>query len=526
MDIDIAITMRKGVAPSFFYVSMQNNKGNSRKYEIYTERGMNDMKKMYVSPLKSVEDVPFGASRKDVRSAFGKFKEFKKDKDSNETADDFTYCRVYYDNGKMAAVEINIPACQVVIGMKLIDTTNVDLCKKSLDMEQFTDCNKSRSIFINTTGTKVKSITFGKPGYYDKDKEEKKNDPPNNSKPIKEDATISPGLGNVYDSIKASMSQSNPLVSPAPTGHALDAAIIRHGNSLKDNCFKHILLDMYVKVLPLDQDYISGHMGQMKSDISSMLKSKDMTATQYMTACKDATKAPLLEYVVRCVNNIASDYMRETKEEVTKAKEDGMDIPVPEPPEDPTENDEIKDQLVDIEDDVDYTTFIDTLKKKTIDKIVSDVTKIINDEKDSTNMEFNPKPIAELQETMESTTSIGMQYLQHKLILEQVDVTGMTEELLGCAIRESTLNQFDVCFKQPGSSFREFVGRIRDGKGSIINESAVSIFAESAKSADDVTKIVDEANEERDKKIDSKLKASEVINGNKEKDDGTKSPLK
>ena len=76
--------------------------------------------------------------------------------------------------------------------------------------------------------------------------------------------------------------------------------------------------------------------------------------------------------------------MEEAKEELKDAQENGEDVVAPTTP-DPETDDEIQNQLVDIKDDTEYDSFVDTLKKKTIDKIVSDVTKIINDKKETDN---------------------------------------------------------------------------------------------------------------------------------------------
>lgn len=331
---------------------------------------------------------------------------------------------------------------------------------------------------------------------------------------IKETPT---SLGSIYDSIKSSNTavNSNPLLGSAPTGDALKFQLGKKCEQLKDNCYKHILLDVYCKILPFDKEFVDGHIGQMKGDIDAMLQNKGMSPAQYMTSCYNATKASVLEFVMRSVNNIGKAYMEENQKEIEDAQKDGMDVPMPDVPEDPTTDENINDQLVDVENDIDYNQFVDTLKKKTIDKIVADVSKIISDKDEDAEMSFDPKPIGEIQEELESTTSIGMNYLQYKLIREGVDVSGMTEELLGYAIREATINQFDMVFNQPGRSFKEFASRVRFGKGFIINESAVAAFVEAAKSVDDTKKIIDDANKERDERINSQLKASDVINSKK-----------
>ena len=251
-------------------------------------------------------------------------------------------------------------------------------------------------------------------------------------------------------------------------------------NHLKDDCHKHLLLDVYCKILPLDAEFIDGNKGLMKQDIDNMLDNKGMSATQYMTSCYESTKAPLLEFMIRSVNNIGKAYMEEAEEELKDAQENNEMIADPETPS--TEDENIEHQLVDIKDDMEYDNFVDSLKKKTIDKIVSDVSKIINDEKEKNDMTFDTEPVVDTEEKLESATSIGLNYIHNKLMKENVDISeDMNNEIIGLAIREATLNQLDVVFKQPTGVFREFTNRIRHGKGVLINESAVNYFIESSK---------------------------------------------
>lgn len=250
-------------------------------------------------------------------------------------------------------------------------------------------------------------------------------------------------------------------------------------NQLKDNCHKHLLLDIYCKILPLDKDFIDGNQGMIKQDIDSMLANKGMTATQYMTSCYESTNAPLLEFLIRSVNNIGRVYMEEADEILKDAQQ--TEEPVAEPETPSTEDDKIQSQLIEVETDTEYENFVDQLKKRTIDKIVQDVSNIINNKKEEKDMTFDTTPVADLEEKLESTTSIALNYIQSKLMKEQTEISpDMQNELIGMAIRESTLNQLDVVFKQPTGQFREYASRIRHGKGILINESAVNYFKESS----------------------------------------------
>ena len=81
----------------------------------------------------------------------------------------------------------------------------------------------------------------------------------------------------------------------------------------------------------------------------------------------------------------------------------------------------------------------------------------------------------------ESTVSVAMDYINQKLWKENVELTpSAQEEMIGLAIRESTLNQIDLVFNQPFSELKQFSSKIRYGKGVLINESAVTYFKEAA----------------------------------------------
>ena len=302
-------------------------------------------------------------------------------------------------------------------------------------------------------------------------------------------------LTQFYDNLKSNLASSTVPATPSmikvgrpndydhPGAELYKRKAMCCRNELEDKCAKHIIVDIYCKILPLDQSYIHGNHGRMCQDVTSMLDNKGMTASQYLTSCSEKTKAPLLEFVQRSIKNIGKAYMEEAKEELKDAQENGEDVVAPTTP-DPETDDEIQNQLVDIKDDTEYDSFVDTLKKKTIDKIVSDVTKIINDKKEEKDMTFDPNPeatISDIEAATESTLSVGLNYLQKGLLKESVEVTDdIQDQMMALAIREATLNQLDLVFNQPRSDFKSFASNIRFNKGILINESAVSYFAESS----------------------------------------------
>lgn len=302
-------------------------------------------------------------------------------------------------------------------------------------------------------------------------------------------------LTQFYDTLKSNLDSSTVPNTPSmikvgsfkdfdhPGAEMFRRKAIRCRDELEDKCAKHIIIDLYCRILPLDQNYIDSNHGRMCQDVTSMLDNKGMTASQYLTSCSEKTKAPLLEFVQRSIKNIGKAYMEEANEELKTAQETDGEVVAPTTP-DPETDEDIQNQLVDIKDDIEYDSFVDTLKKKTIDKIVADVSKIINDKKEEQDMTFDPNPeatISDAEAATESTLSVGINYLQSKLMKENVEVTDvMNEQMMGLAIREATLNQLDCVFKQPYSDFKSFASAIRFNKGVLINESAVNYFIENS----------------------------------------------
>ena len=116
---------------------------------------------------------------------------------------------------------------------------------------------------------------------------------------------------------------------------------------------------------------------------------------------------------------------------------------------------------------MDYETFVDTLKKKTIDKIVADVSELIDGEKEKNDMQFDT--------ANESAVIPCMDFISKRAMQEGFDVN--QEEALSLAIREATMYELSRTFKMV-KSYDEFVSVITYGKGILINESAVAYLKE------------------------------------------------
>ena len=281
-------------------------------------------------------------------------------------------------------------------------------------------------------------------------------------------------LTQVYDQLKNDVKSQNNLqdrgvqLKTPPSSSAIVRHIHSEGDKFKEACCKRILLDIYCKILPLDKDYICGHQGQMKGDMDSFLKNKDQSATQYITGAYERTNAPLLEFILRGTNILKESFIKEAQEEVKDAKENKIDPP---PISADTDETNVDSQIVDVTNDEEYSNFVEKLKKKTVDKIVKDVTEIIKDSKVTKDMTFDPQPDG----ITESTISIGMNYLTRKLLKENVEINNkMQEEMIGIAIRETALNQLDVVFNSPEASLKNYKSRVNYNKGYVLNESALN----------------------------------------------------
>ncbi|MCM1232972.1 MAG: hypothetical protein NC489_22835, partial [Ruminococcus flavefaciens] len=217
--------------------------------------------------------------------------------------------------------------------------------------------------------------------------------------------------------------------------------------------------------------------GQMVGDVDAMLANKGCTASQYLTSAYESTHAPLLEFVLRATNKIGDLYMEAANDKLKDAQEKDIELPPPEAPS--VEDEDISSQLVDVKKDTEYENFIDKLKEKTVNKIVSDVSKIIAGKKEEKDMTFSTTP-SDQEAATESTVAVGLNYIMKKFMESHTDAIdeSVQDNLMGLAIREATLNQMDTVFKIPGTTFREFATRIRMGHGALITESAISSFME------------------------------------------------
>ena len=90
-----------------------------------------------IVPAVSVNNIPFGASREEVRNALGEYEEFKKDEDDKVTTDDFDFCHVFYDDeNRFEAIEIFEENTVYINGRLVYPAKPSELCKLADDFEE------------------------------------------------------------------------------------------------------------------------------------------------------------------------------------------------------------------------------------------------------------------------------------------------------------------------------------------------------------------------------------------------------
>lgn len=132
---------------------------------------------IYVVPGSRVGKIKFGMGREEVRKLYqNKFKEFRKSKFAENTADDFHFQHVFYTkDNKVCAVEV-FDIDSIFIGVKPFRW----FYKKYVDSKlkenpkykpQSEILSKEKAIAVDVTSEhKVRSVLFGKPGYFTESK--------------------------------------------------------------------------------------------------------------------------------------------------------------------------------------------------------------------------------------------------------------------------------------------------------------------------------------------------------------------
>lgn len=128
--------------------------------------------KLTVIPTKRVGDIKFGMSRNSVRKILNiNLEEFKKTPSSKNTTDDFGFCHVFYDESdKCEAIEIHGDVIVELNGQKIYPNNFSVLEGLINDFEKedndYISVSKSIGVSVSSENKNIKSILFGKQGYY------------------------------------------------------------------------------------------------------------------------------------------------------------------------------------------------------------------------------------------------------------------------------------------------------------------------------------------------------------------------
>lgn len=239
--------------------------------------------------------------------------------------------------------------------------------------------------------------------------------------------------------------------------------MVKRCDDLKERCCKHLLLDIYVHALPMDDGCAEGRLGRYEGDIDAMLAAKGCTAAQYFKSAATETKAPLLEYVNRYIDMVGQQFMEKAEKEAKEAEEEGTEPA--ELPDSEVDETEIENQLVEVKKDTEYEDFIEKLKRKTIKKIVADISSMINDKKDEEEMTFSPQTESAFVQTMN--------YISETMLKENCEPDWGNDDLMELAVRESTLFSLNECFNLTDRSLDNFRQGLALGKGLVVTENAV-----------------------------------------------------
>lgn len=266
--------------------------------------------------------------------------------------------------------------------------------------------------------------------------------------------------------------QSKPLIrSVNPTNpkmHAFRSQLSKEGERMREECCKRILLDIYMRTLPLDEDYVRGNMGMFRDDIDRMLTSRGMTALQYFQSAYNETKAPLLEYVLRSVDAVVGEFREDAEIGRVEADKRNMNLPVP-----TVAEEDIERAVADITSDAEYENFIEVLKKKTIDRIVDDVSRIIERDPITPAKPTPIAPRANLSVESASPFEVAMNHAVKLMTKINPDKTGADDPVLATAMRESCMYTIGMVMGLEDGNMKQFESKLSLNKGVLITESGI-----------------------------------------------------
>lgn len=190
-------------------------------------------------------------------------------------------------------------------------------------------------------------------------------------KAVDNDIHIPLGLANRMRSL-ASDDDLTPVQYSPDTDIRWRQKLNHHCDKLKDGFCKHILVDLYCKILPLDNDYICKNQQMMSNDIDNFLARKQMNGYQYLTAAKDMTKAPLIDFIIREANRCGKRYYERTYNELSSNRSNGIEL---DPKEPKLDWDSLQKLTVFVREDAEYVDAVNKTKEKNTEETVNAINK-------------------------------------------------------------------------------------------------------------------------------------------------------
>lgn len=132
------------------------------------------MKKFVVELTKTVNGVPFGASRAQIREMFGTdFKEMKKTPTSRNTMDAYKFCEVFYTpDNKFEAVEFFVEEAELIVDSEKVPTDYAQFVEwlnaRDLQNEENDDgiISKKCGVGVYAPDKKIETILFSTAQYF------------------------------------------------------------------------------------------------------------------------------------------------------------------------------------------------------------------------------------------------------------------------------------------------------------------------------------------------------------------------
>ena len=221
----------------------------------------------------------------------------------------------------------------------------------------------------------------------------------------------------------------------------------KHCDDYKDKFCRHILVDLYCKIIPLDHDYVCKHQHRMASDIDDFLANKKMTSYQYLTAAKENTKAPLIDFILREADRAAKQYYEACCKEMNENCKKGIKL---DPKKAKDDKKSLQEATERIRKDSEVQLSVDRLAEKTKKAVKDGVEGAIVDNKDQYNKENDKQNKNDKNKSLINTSlkdQIGQTENQVKKESEEFTIDQLNEQIKNDTKKE-LVNEYATFIKE------------------------------------------------------------------------------